>query len=280
MQWLKRSDESAILAELIGARLMEPSIPPGLFSILLFVGMLVLLELGRRLGIRRRPKEGEGERGSLSTVEGAVFALFGLVVAFTFSGAASRFNEKRALIAVEANNIETAYLRLHLVSQTARPGLQDLFRAYVDSRLETYRKLPDMIAAEAEATKSKAIQKEIWTKAVIATQLGDSHADAGKLLLPALNAMIDVTTTRAMALQTHPPNIIYVVLFGLGLLCSLLAGYRMAVGKHRSWLHILSFALIVVIVIYVIIDVEYPRAGLIRLQAYDQLLVEVRGGMH
>jgi len=64
--------------------------------------MLIVLEVGRRLGIRRRPTESEGERGSPGTIEGAMFAMSGLVVAFTFSGAAGRFNEKRALIAVEA----------------------------------------------------------------------------------------------------------------------------------------------------------------------------------
>ena len=259
---------------------MTPPIPPFLFAILLFAGMLILLEAGRRLGVRRRSRESEGERGSLGTIEGAVFALFGLVVAFTFSGAASRFNEKRALIAEEANAIETAYLRLHLLSERARPEMQGLFREYLDSRLDTYRKLPDMDAAEVEVAKSKTIQREIWTKAVSATALPDSHADAGKLLLPALNNMIDITTTRSMALQTHPPNVIYALLFILGLICSLLAGYRMAVGQQRSWLHILSFALITVIVIYVIVDVEYPRAGLIRLEAFDQVLVDVRASMH
>jgi hypothetical protein len=258
---------------------MKPPVSPLLFAVLLFAGMLILLETGRRLGIRRRPKESEGERGSLGTIEGAVFALFGLVMAFAFSGAASRFNEKRALIAVEANTIETAYLRLHLLSTEAQPELQELLRRYLDSRLETYRKLPDMDAAQVEMTKSKKLQSEIWTKAISATALRDSHVDAGKLLLPALNSMIDITTTRTMALHTHPPNIVYVLLFTLGLICSLLAGYRMSIGEHRSWLHILSFALITVIVIYVIIDVEYPRAGLIRLEAFDQALVDVRAGM-
>ena len=258
---------------------MEPPISATLFALLLFGGMLILLEVGRRLGIRRRSKESQGERGNLGTIEGAVFALFGLVVAFTFSGAAGRFNEKRALIAVEANSIETAYLRLHLLSVKAQPELQELFRRYVESRLETYRRLPNMEAARAEIANSKAIQQAIWTKAVAATQLRDSHVDAGKLLLPALNGMIDITTTRTMALQTHPPSIIYTLLFILGLICSLLAGYRMAGGQYRSWLHILSFAAITVIIVYVIIDVEYPRAGLIRLQAYDQTLVDVREGM-
>src|ERR1700745_453031 len=134
---------------------MEPPISPVLFALLLFLGMLTLLEIGRRLGVSRRARESEGERSNLGTIEGAVFALFGLVMAFSFSGAASRFNEKRMLIAEEANTIETAYLRLQLVSTSAQPQLQELFRRYVDSRLETYRLLPDMQAAEKEMAKSK-----------------------------------------------------------------------------------------------------------------------------
>jgi hypothetical protein len=257
---------------------VEPPISPLLFSVLLFVGMLILLETGRRLGVRRRPKEVEGERGSLGTIEGAVFALFGLLMAFTFSGAASRFNEKRMLIAEEANTIGTAYLRLHLVPQ-AESGLEDLFRQYVDSRLETYRRMPDMEAARAEMANSKKLQEEIWTEAVAATRLPTSDRAAAWLLLPALNSMIDITTSRTMALQMHPPRIIYALLFALGLVCSLLAGYRMATGQRRSWLHILGFTVITVIVVYVVLDIEYPRAGLIRIEAADQLLVELRQSM-
>jgi len=162
---------------------MEPPISPLLFALLLFIGMLLMLEIGRWFGIRRRPKESEGERGGLGTVEGAVFALFGLMVAFTFSGAAMRFNEKRMLVAEEVNCIETAYLRVHLLFHQAQPAIQELFRRYVDSRLETYRKLPDMLAAEIEMANSKKIQEKVWNEA--ATRLPDSHPAAGLLLLPA-----------------------------------------------------------------------------------------------
>jgi hypothetical protein len=250
-----------------------------LFDVVLLIGMLVLLEVGRRVGVKRRPRESDGERGGLGTVEGAVFALFGLMVAFTFSGAASRFNEKRALIAEEVNCIETAYLRLHLLPAHARPALQELFRHYLDSRLETYRRLPNMAAAEMEMANSWNIQQEIWTQAVAATPLPDSHPSSGLLLLPALNSMFDIDTTRTMALQLHPPRIIYALLFGLGLICSLLAGYRMSSGQHRSWLHILSFTVLTVIIVYVMLDVEYPRAGLIRLEHSDQALVDLRERM-
>ena len=259
---------------------MKPPIPPLLFAILLFGGMLALLEIGRRLGIRHQAEESESERSNLGTVEAAVFALFGLVLAFTFSGAADRFNQKRALIAEEGNAIGTAYLRLQLLSEKVQPELQELFRHYLDSRVETYRKLPNMQAAEIEMAKTKKIQREIWTKAIAGTTLQGSHPDAGKLLLPALNSMIDITTTRNMALRTHPPNIIFALLFALGLICSLLAGYRMATSRRRSWLHMLSFILITVIVIYVIVDVEYPRAGLIRLESFDQVMIDARADMN
>ena len=258
---------------------MEPPVPPLLFALILLIGMLLLLEVGRRLGVRRRPKESDGERGGLGTVEGAVFALFGLMVAFTFSGAATRFNEKRMLVAEEANCIETAYLRLHLLSHQAQPALQELFRRYLESRLETYRRLPNMAAAELEMAESKKIQEVVWNEAVAATRLPDSHPSSGLLLLPALNNMIDISTTRTMALQIHPPRIIYALLFGLGLICSLLAGFRMSSGQHRSWLHILGFTVLTVIIVYVMLDVEYPRAGLIRLESADQLMINLREHM-
>jgi len=257
---------------------MEPPVSPVLFSLFLFFGMLILLEAGRRFGLMRRSRESEGERSNLGPVEGAVFALFGLLMAFTFSGAASRFNEKRMLIAEEANTIETAYLRLHMVPESA-PKIQDLFREYVDSRLKTYRLLPDMKAASLEMVNSKKLQEEIWTESVAATRVKSAHPAAAWVLLPALNSMIDIMTTRTMALQVHPPRIIFALLFALGLICSLLAGYRMSAGKHRSWLHILGFAVITVIVVYVILDAEYPRAGLIRLETADQVLVDVRATM-
>jgi hypothetical protein len=110
------------------------------------------------------------------------------------------------LIAEEVNCIETAYLRLHLVPRETELALQDLFRSYVDSRLETYHRLPNMQLAEKKMAESKELQEEIWTQAVEATRLATSHPDGGKLLLPAIINMIDIATTRTMTLQIHPPE--------------------------------------------------------------------------
>jgi len=99
------------------------------------------------------------------------------------------------------------------------------------------------------------------------------------LLLPALNQMIDITTTRTMALQLHPPTIIYTMLFALALASALLAGYGMAGAKSRSWLHILGFAAVMAVAVYVILDLEFPRLGLIQVDAFDRALVELRESM-
>jgi hypothetical protein len=256
---------------------MEAPISPLLSCLLLLSGMLVLMETSRRAARQRATKElADIERG-LGTIQGVVFAAFVLLVAFTFAGVASRFNQKQRLIAEEANSVATAYLRLQLVPQEAQSELQALLRRYVDSRLETYRRLSESEARAAETAESRKIQEELWTRAVNATLLSNSDPDAGKLLLPALNNMFDITTSRRMALDgIHTPRIIYALLFGLGLLCSLLAGYGMASGRNRSWLHTLGFTAITVIVVYVILDIEYPSTGLIRLEAADQLLVDVR----
>ena len=167
----------------------------------LFLGMLLLQEVGRRLGARRLARDPEGIR--TGAIEGAVFGLLGLLMAFTFSGAASRFDERRHLVIDEANMIGTAWLRLHLLPASAQPELRDLFRRYLDSRLETYRKVPDLEAVKLELARSASLQSDIWKAAVAASGTSDTPAPS-MLLLPALNEMIDITTTRTMRWEIHP----------------------------------------------------------------------------
>lgn len=248
-----------------------------LFSLTLFLGMLLCLQVGRRLGLRRLARS--GANSGFGAAEGAVFALFGLLIAFTFSGAAERFNSRRVLIADEANAIGTAYLRIDLLASDDQPDVRQRFRDYLDSRLAAYRKLPDLDAVFAELKRSADLQSGIWTRVVPATQRPGAHPNAAMLLLPALNEMFDITTTRTMAARIHPPSVIYWLLFLLGLGCALLAGHAMAGDKTWSWLHAVAFAVFVAAAVYVILEIEYPRLGLIRLSEFDSVLVELRDSM-
>ena len=198
----------------------------GLLALGVFIGMVILQEVGRRVGHRRLVRDPEGARAGVGAIDGAVFGLLGLLIAFTFSGAAARFDTRRQLVVEEANAIGTAYLRLDVLPHEAQPALRDTFRRYVEARLEAYRKLPDLAAAKAELARATVLQGEIWAQAVAACRAA-SPQPAAMLLLPALNAMIDITTTRTMAGQMHPPAIIFAMLIVLALTGALLAGVGM-----------------------------------------------------
>src|SRR5262249_35035668 len=153
------------------------------------------LEVGRRIGVRRRAADAEGAQEGVGAIESAVFGLLGLLVAFTFSGAATRFDARRQLIVEEANDIGTAYLRIDLVPTDAQPAVRESVRRYVEARLEVYRRMPDLAAAKEQMLKATQLQGEIWRQAVTACQASPTPP-ATLLLLPALNAMIDITTIR------------------------------------------------------------------------------------
>lgn len=254
---------------------MDRMVASGLYAFALFGGMLILLNVGRRIGAKHLASDPKGARTGTGTIEAAVFALLGLLIAFTFSGAVSRFDNRRHLIVEETNAIGTAYLRLDLLPAGSQPPLREEFRRYVQYRLEVFRNLSDAQTATADMAASARLQGMIWNQAVAASQAEGAAPSAPMLLLPALNQMIDIATTRAMVLQLHPPFVIFGMLFLVALASALLAGYAMAGGKDRKWLHVIGFALVIGITVYVILDIEYPRFGLIRVDAFDQALVDL-----
>jgi hypothetical protein len=240
----------------------------------LFLGMLVLQEVGRRLG-RRRAAGPEGARAGAGVIEAAVFALLGLLLAFQFARAGGRLDARRQLAVQEANAIGTAYLRLDLLPADEQPPLRDLFRRYVEARLRLLEVLPDLGAAEAELAAAQQLQGKIWTRAVAACRKQPGPAPT-MLLLPALNDMIDVTTSRSVAGRTHAPLLLVALLFGVALLSAVLAGYTMSAASVQPLLHMVLFAAVTALTVYVILDLEYPRVGFIRIGAAHDALRQLR----
>jgi hypothetical protein len=240
----------------------------------LMLGMLFLLEFGRRLGLRHSA----AGAAATGTLDSAVFALLGLLLAFTFSGASQRFDTRRAQIVEETNNIGTAWLRLDLLPADAQPPLRDLFRNYVDSRLEVYENLQNVEATSAELQRSSALQSQIWNRAVVAC--GEKRDPATTtLVIEALNAMFDITTTRAAAARMHPPLVVFALLFVLALASAFVAGHGMAYAPSAPWLHMLTFAAMISASVYLVLDLEYPRAGFVRIDGFDQTLADLRRSM-
>ncbi|QSX77763.1 bestrophin-like domain [Agrilutibacter solisilvae] len=243
----------------------------------LLVGMLVFSELGRRLAAARLARDPKGVKGTGSAAA-AVFGLLGLLLAFTFSGAAGRFEARRHLITEEANDIGTAYLRIDLVPGPAQPELRALFRRYVDVRAVTYRQ-SSLADSQARLAEAADLQARIWAAALAGCRRPEAATPCTMLLLPALNAMFDITTTRAMATENHPPLVIFLMLAALSLVGALLVGHDMAANRERPWLHPIVFATIISLSVYVILDLEFPHLGLIRVDSADHVISDLRSTM-
>jgi hypothetical protein len=202
----------------------------------------------------------------------------GLILALSFSGALTRFEARRHLVVEEANDVGTAWLRIDLLPTDAQPRMRDLFRRYLDSRIEVYRKVPQIEEVKAELARSAILQSEIWAFAISSSR-ETGTAQAPLLLLPALIVMFDITTTRTEAAKIHPPLVTFAMLGALTLACSLFAGYDMSIRRRLNALHSIAFAVALSVTAYVIIDLEYPRLGLVQVTDSDQVLIDLRRGM-
>lgn len=250
-----------------------------LLAVLAFATMLaVVLEAGFRWGRRMRAKHGEGADQGLGVIEGAVFALLGLLIAFSFSGAAERFNDRRALIAEEANAIGTAWLRLDLLAPADRDHLRRGFLAYLDERIATTRRGDESPQAFGAEAGTQALQTRLWSDAVAAVERTGQPALAG-VVLGAMNDMIDITTTRRMERMMHPPAVVSVALLLTAVLSALLAGHARGLSGRRSPLHMMVFVLVIGGTVYAIAELEYPRFGIVRVDAADVVLLELREQM-
>src|SRR5450432_805344 len=180
-------------------------------SLGLFAGMVVCLDIGFRIARRSAARYPGPTHKGVGAMEAAVFALLGLLLGFSFAGGTSRLDARRQLIIQETNATGTAYLSLDLLPSTEQPEMRRLFREYVDARLRVYELLTDPKAAEAELAHTEQLQKEIWSSARLLSSSDATH-DSARLLLPAVNDMIDVTTARTVALHMHLPPLIFALL--------------------------------------------------------------------
>lgn len=244
----------------------------------LVIAMLGCIELGRYyfyLQIKKNPKK---EPPDLHVIEAALFGLMGLLVAFTFASANVKLDARRLLIIDEVNAISTAYLRLDLLAKEPRMALQSLYKQYVDSRLDVYSAMMDYKTEQKNIASSQRVQQAIWDKAVEGCSAVPSSAGC-MLLLPAINSMFDIANTRLSYTKLHPPVIVFVLLVAVALISAFISGYSMSVSKRRSILHIFFYAAIMVLALYVIIDLEFPRYGFIRENAFDKQLTNLRNSM-
>jgi hypothetical protein len=259
---------AAVLGSTIGAATVMLA-----FAIVL----VCCLEIGRRIAQRELARSGDAARAGAGVVEGAICGLFALLIGFSFSGAATRFETRRHLIISEANAISTVWLRLDLLPSGARDTIRGDVQRYLDALIAIHRDPIRSERGEAGEATLTSVQSAIWENATAAT--ARPPADAVRLLvLNPVNDMFDAADTERSVRIVHPPLVVYIMLGLTAFATTLLAGHAMG-SSARNWLLIVGMALSIALAGFATLELEYPHLGIVRIDRSDRALESLRERM-
>jgi hypothetical protein len=240
------------------------TIPAWIIASGLFLGLLVGAEFGFRVGQLAKGPADEATDAGMGIVKGALLALVGLLLGFSFSMAASRFDARKDVILREANAIGTVWLRAGLLQAGTAAKMRGVLRRYVDVRVEHYDAGIDPTRIASTAAEAERLQSEVWGLLESEANAEPARAPVVSLFAQSLNEMIDLSSEREAVRRNHVPEAVLLLLFASTLLCSIVVGHSFGRSGRRSWLASIAFALLVTMVIFVVIDLDRPTRGLIR----------------
>lgn len=236
----------------------------------LFIFMLLAMEIGFRSGRRKQASVAEAITQANSVLV-SMLGLLALLLAFTFSAALQRYEDRSQTVVAEANAIGTTYLRARLLPGGMQDEVQALLRQYLDVRIQEGR----VNATEPELHESlqqqaQLMQTQLWSHAVRAAELDKSVVTSG-LFIQSLNELIDTSTTRNAALNRQVPEIVLFLMIATIVLTTATLGYASGIAGHRVTLAAFVLLILIALVVYLIIDLDRPRRGAIQV-SHESLL--------
>ena len=247
--------------------------------LLLLVLMLLFAYLGNKAGHMWRSKfripGSEDEKSGFGSLEAGLFGLFGFTLAITFGMSVNRYDSNRNLIVEEANDIGTAALRSDLYPDSIRNAFRMEFQRYLEMRIEYYEAGTDLKRVYAARDSAARISAKLWDKAMFMSKQPGMLIPSSQMV-PALNTMIDITTTREVNLKAHIPDIIIASLFFLALIVTFVAGFGSKMIRRKDWIIIFGFSMLTSLIIYITLDIGRPRRGLITSAIGQEAMVELR----
>ena len=117
----------------------------------------------------------------------SILGLLALVLGFTFSLAASRFNAQRQKVLEEANAIGTTFLRARLLPEPQRSEIARLLRQYVDVRLQAVEEGQ----LERALSQSEELHELLWIQTSAVAEKTSNSIITG-VFIQSLNNLIDL----------------------------------------------------------------------------------------
>jgi len=249
--------------------------PTAIIVALLFILMLVFNRMGFVIHRKQIQKNPESASEGLGPIEGSLLGLLALLLSFAFGMLASRFDARKQTIVQEANDIGTAVLRADLYPDSIRNVLRADFKDYVDARIAYYNSGADAVANAIALTNSTKYSDKIWATVVQQAQ-DKENTLRSQQMIPAVNNMIDSVSTVEAARNATVPDSIFWFLFLLIITASLIVGYS-SNSKKINHVIVSGFALMTVLTVFLIMDLDRPRRGVINTEGARQNIIALQG---
>jgi uncharacterized membrane protein len=242
--------------------------------LILFAAMIVMVVMGRfvRKYWWREETETKGGINSLLT---AMYALFGFILAFTFGMSGARYENVRNAIVDEANSIGTAILRSDLYSDSVRAAFRADFRDYVKARISYYDNVADTALFFQSRRNIAKAGSSLWARAAQQSKLPNMLIPSNQMV-PALNEMFDLATSREVLLKARVPDVIIYMLFILALTTSFIGGFTSPIIGRKDWIVVVTFSLLTAMVIYITLDLGRPLRGVIKADWGQEAVANLR----
>jgi hypothetical protein len=224
--------------------------------------VLVLLWLSVRAGNLLHsinPLDPE-EREDFGVILTATLTLLFLITGFSFSLAASRYDERKALEAAESNAIGTEYTRADLLLPADSAKVRALLNNYLNQRIRFYRTRDPSQLREISASTSQ-MEIELWNSVKSPAEAQPTAVMA--LTLSGMNDVLNSHGYTEAAWLNRIPSGAWLLMIIIAACSNLLIGFGSRRARHRRPLFfVLPF--IVSIAFYIIADIDSPRSGIIR----------------
>jgi hypothetical protein len=221
------------------------------------IGQWLAAYAGDLLRRRVRPLKVE-EREDFDVIRTASLTLLGLIIAFTFSMAVTRYDQRKNYEEEEANAIGTEYARFDLVPADDAAALRAKMRQYLDERIAFYLARDEIKVGNVDEATAK-LQAELWSSMVAVTAKQPQNAVTA-LLVSGMNDVLNSQGYTQAAWWNRIPAAAWALMALIAICCNLLLGY----GEHRTSWFALVFPVIVSVAFFLIADIDNPRAGIIR----------------
>ena len=236
----------------------------GLIAVALLLIVLGAIEMGYRLGRRTQgPVTDEDAKAHVNATQSSTLGILALLLAFTFSLALQRFDTRSDAVVDEANAIGTAYLRAQMLPGALGGEARSLLREYVDVRVEAGT--VSMVEQKRWSTltgRAGDLQNAPGERARRAAELDANHVRSG-MFVQATNDLIDSFGRRDAAINRHVPEMVLFLLLGTFVITSAIVGYSGGVVHRRPPLVSFAMVALIVVLVFVILDLDRPRRGLI-----------------